>query len=97
MGSYLKQRLHGLGETFDSVTNVRGEGLMCAFELPDGHARDAFLDAIFEQRVIMLGCGVHSIRFRPPLTITKAHVDQGMEAIETALRTSIGKCPVAKN
>ena len=67
VGDYLHQQLHLLAEKHDSVSNVRGVGLMCAFDLPDKHAQKAFLSETFNQGIIMLGCGEHSIRFRPPI------------------------------
>ena len=85
VGKYLKDRLMHMAESNHSVTNVRGLGLMCAFDLPNTHARNAFLKETFNQGIIMLGCGDHSIRFRPPLTITREKIDQGIEAIEKAL------------
>ena len=88
VGDYLHKRLLHLSETTPSMSNVRGLGLMCAFDLPDTHARNAFLTETFNQGIIMLGCGTRSIRFRPPLTITKQKIDMGVEAIEKALRSA---------
>ena len=59
---------------------------MCAFDLPDQALRNAFLSETFEQGIIMLGCGDRAIRFRPPLTITHSHIDQGIAVIERALK-----------
>ena len=86
VGGYLIERLLDLQERHHSISNVRGLGLMCAFDLPDKHAQKAFLAEAFKQRIIMLGCGEHSIRFRPPLTITRENIDEGMEAIEKTLK-----------
>ncbi len=88
VGDYLHQRLLHISETTPSISNVRGLGLMCAFDLPDPHARNAFLTETFNQGIIMLGCGTRSIRFRPPLTITKQNIDQGVEVIEKALKSA---------
>ena len=88
VGSYLHKRLLHLAETNPLVTNVRGLGLMCAFDLPSTDARNAFLTETFNQGIIMLGCGQHSIRFRPPLTITQDKINQGVEAIEKALKNA---------
>ena len=87
-GNYLLERLFHLSKAYASVTNVRGLGLMCAFDLPGTDARNAFLTETFNQGIIMLGCGDHSIRFRPPLTITNEKIDQGIEAIEQALKSA---------
>ena len=88
IGTYLHERLLHLSESNNSVTNVRGMGLMCAFDLPSTQARNAFLKETFNQGVIMLGCGDQSIRFRPPLTISKENIDQGVEIIEHSLKNA---------
>ncbi|MEM1127264.1 MAG: L-lysine 6-transaminase [Bacteroidota bacterium] len=81
MGTYLQERLHDLAETSAHVTNVRGRGLFCAFDLPSAHVRAHVLERCFEEGTIILGCGTHSIRFRPPLTITQDELDTGLETL----------------
>src|SRR4051812_7804035 len=72
MGAYL---LAGLGELAaqlpDSIADVRGRGLMCAFSLRSGQARDAMLSQLWDRGVIMLGSGPDSVRFRPALTVSR--------------------------
>ncbi|MFK7848166.1 MAG: L-lysine 6-transaminase [Rhodothermales bacterium] len=87
VGEYLRERLVDMAEQSAIVSNARGAGLMCAFDLPDAHVRDAFLDKAFEKGIIMLGCGTHSVRFRPPLTVTRDEIDAGLEMVNTALNT----------
>ena len=87
-GTYLRERLSEFEDTFPSVTNTRGMGLMCAFDLPDTHQRDAFLKEAFKQELLILGCGTHSIRFRPPLTITREQINEGLNKIAAALKAS---------
>ncbi|MDP9023565.1 MAG: L-lysine 6-transaminase [Actinomycetota bacterium] len=68
------------------VGNVRGRGLMCAFDLPDRSTRDAVRQRLFdEERVMMLGCGERSLRFRPPLTIEGDELRVGVDAIDRIL------------
>lgn len=68
------------------VSNSRGRGLMCAFDLPDRELRDRVRTHLYEdERVVMLGCGERSIRFRPPLTITDDEIDIGLEALDRVL------------
>ncbi len=81
VGSYLLSKLEETVANSAIVSNARGRGLMCAFDLPNTHMRNEFLSKAFEQGLIMLGCGTHSVRFRPPLTITREEVDAGMELI----------------
>ncbi len=85
MGDHLLQRLHEIAMEYPSITNVRGRGLMCAFDLPDGRFRDAVLERCFQNGLIILGCGRVTVRFRSPLVITKEQIDQGVEMIGAAV------------
>ncbi|MEE9167415.1 MAG: L-lysine 6-transaminase [Candidatus Neomarinimicrobiota bacterium] len=81
-GEYLLAELRSLQADFpESVSNVRGRGLMCAFDLPRGTARDRALQLILEDGAFILGSGKKSIRFRPPLNISRNEIDLGMEII----------------
>jgi L-lysine 6-transaminase len=84
-GAHLLKQLHSFAERHHSVSNVRGRGLMCAFDLPDAAFRNRFLEETYHQGVLVLGCGTHSVRFRPPLTITPAEIDLGMQTLSAAL------------
>ncbi|MEZ4702170.1 MAG: L-lysine 6-transaminase [Rhodothermales bacterium] len=84
-GAHLLKQLHAFAERHPSVTNVRGRGLMCAFDLPSADYRGRFLNETYQQGVLVLGCGTHSVRFRPPLTITPDEIDQGLEILGKAL------------
>ncbi len=63
------------------ISNVRGRGLMIAFDLPSEAQRDDFLNKLFEHRLIVLGCGERSIRLRPHLDITKENLARAVEII----------------
>ena len=86
VGSHLQMRLREFAEEFPVVTNTRGRGLMCAFDLPSTEYRNAVRDATFEEGAIILGCGDRSIRFRSPLTISEDEVDDGIACIRRALQ-----------
>ena len=85
LGAHLLMRLHELADAHSCVGNVRGRGLMCAFDLPDPEVRAAFLEKCYEAGLVMLGCGVSSVRFRPPLVVTTDELDQGIDLIDAAL------------
>jgi len=86
VGTHLQMRLRELVDEFPAVTNTRGRGLMCAFDLPSTDYRDAVRDATFDEGAIILGCGDRSIRFRSPLTISKNEIDDGIACIRRALQ-----------
>jgi L-lysine 6-transaminase len=86
MGKYLLNNLSELQNEFpDLISNARGLGLMCSFDFPSGEIRNKFKDKCFEEKLIILGCGVRSIRFRTPLTITKDDLDEGLKIIKKVL------------
>lgn len=87
VGSYLKQRLMKISESNDKVSNVRGRGLLTAFDFPGKDMRDKFIQRGMEQNVMFLGCGNHTIRFRPALTMQPEHIDAGLEVMEKILPT----------
>lgn len=88
-GRYLRDGLDRLASDFPGVVgDVRGRGLMCAFSLPSAAQRDALIERLWELRVIMLASGPDSVRFRPPLTVTRDEIDAALAAVRTALSSS---------
>jgi L-lysine 6-transaminase len=86
-GEQLLAELQALQAEFpDRVSNVRGKGLFCALDLPDQEFRSQFLKALFARRVIMLGCGQRSVRFRTALNIPEADLLEGVAIIRQVLR-----------
>lgn len=70
------------------LSNVRGQGLMVAFALPDGQQRDALRHALWENGLYALKCGSCSIRFRPTLDVSPEVVDEALKIVaQTVLRT----------
>lgn len=86
VGTYLQNSLHKLAEKTDKISNVRGRGLLTAFDLPDKAMRDQFLKTGMENHVMFLGCGNRAIRFRPALIIQKEHIDAGIDVAERIIR-----------
>jgi L-lysine 6-transaminase len=87
VGQYLKDSLELLAAKHDIMSNVRGRGLLCAFDFPDKDTRDAFIRKGMEHNAMFLGCGNKTIRFRPALCIEKKHIDEGLAIMETILPT----------
>ena len=82
MGEYLQEQLISISEKHSIISNVRGKGLLTAFDFPDKNTRDAFIRVGMEQKVMFLGCGDRTIRFRPALIIEKNHIDEGLTILE---------------
>ncbi|MCX7797443.1 MAG: L-lysine 6-transaminase [Melioribacter sp.] len=88
VGKYLLEKLLEVQKDFPQlVQQARGLGLMCAFDMPNPEIRKKFLTRLFENKMLMLGCGVSTIRFRPPLIISKEEVDKGIEIIRKTLKS----------
>ena len=85
-GKQLQDGLHRLAGSYSQVTNVRGQGLMCAFTLPDGTIRDSLIGKVMDKGAIVLPCGDESIRFRPPLNITEDQVSKALEILDSAMQ-----------
>ena len=67
------------------VSNSRGRGLFCAFDLPSSRTRDELASVLMDNKVIVLGSGDISIRFRPHLNIKTEEIDTGISAIRKSL------------
>ena len=85
-GAYLLKHLENLqNDYYPVVSNARGRGLFCAFDLPDGDVRDSVVNNIMDEGAVILGSGVRSIRFRPHLNISRNEIDQGISMIKNSL------------
>lgn len=86
VGSHLLRQLESVqSDNPDRITNARGRGLMCAFDLPDTASRNRFRELAFGNGMLVLGCGTRSIRFRPTLSVSREDVDQGIEIARRVL------------
>jgi len=86
MGEVLLAELRQLEEEFPSkVSNTRGIGLFCAFDLPDAEFRSQLRQKLFENRLLILPCGEHSIRFRTALNIREEDLLKGLRIIREVL------------
>jgi L-lysine 6-transaminase len=82
MGDYLQNSLKEIAEQYPIISNVRGKGLLTAFDFPSKTTRDEFISNGMKQNVMFLGCGEQSIRFRPALIIEEKHIDSGLEILK---------------
>lgn len=94
-GKYLLDLITGLADESEYIRNPRGKGLLCSIDLPDKHSRDAVVNHCLENGLMILGCGTKTIRFRPPLTIQKSQLDEGLDILKKSYKSALGKCPVA--
>jgi predicted acetylornithine/succinylornithine family transaminase len=82
-------REHGLTlaaglERLAHVRSVRGRGLMLASEL-DVPAPEVVRRALLEQRLVVNATGPTTVRLLPPLIVSAAEIDDGLERLGAAL------------
>ena len=85
-GNYLHEQINNWAEEYEEITNPRGKGLFCAIDFPDTETRDAVRKECLKNHLMILGCGTKTIRFRPPLTIRKEQIDEGVDILKKSLR-----------
>ena len=86
VGNFLLSGLQALGQTIPMITNVRGRGLMVAFDVADHDAAEAVEQACFERGLLLLTCGTRGIRMAPPLVVTEAQAATALAIIAKACR-----------
>jgi L-lysine 6-transaminase len=87
MGDLLVRELEGLATEFpDVISNPRGRGLMCAMDAPDSGTRDRLLKAFLQEKLLIVGSGERSIRFRPHLIVTGDEIQRGIGIIRGVLK-----------
>lgn len=87
VGAWFSGELQRFATEFPNlVTNVRGRGLMVAFDLPDGDTRNKALEAFMAHDVMVLASGHRSARFRPPLNLSMDEAAEGIRRMEKALK-----------
>ena len=97
VGDYLKAGLEKLMQKYECIGDVRGLGLMIGVEFvkdraskqEDPNLRDRVETACFERGLILLGCGTSSIRWSPPLILTRENVDVALEIFDDAVAASV--------
>jgi 4-aminobutyrate aminotransferase len=89
VGDYLKAGLENLKQKHDSIVDVRGLGLMIGVEFATPELRDRIEEAVFERGLILLGAGASTIRWSPPLILTRENVDVALEIFDAAIAASV--------
>jgi len=85
-GAHLLDGLQSLAAARpDVASNPRGKGLMCAITLADGVTRDAVCGTCYDMGMVILSCGTTSLRFRPPLDVTTAELDEALMILRRAV------------
>jgi 4-aminobutyrate aminotransferase len=97
VGDYLHKRLKELEEKYEVIGDARGLGLAQAVEFvkskdtkeKNQEVRNKVVAEAAKRGLILLGCGDNSLRFIPPLIVTKEEIDVAMEIFEEALKAAL--------
>jgi 4-aminobutyrate aminotransferase len=93
VGAYLQEGLRKLAEKHQCIGDVRGLGMMIGVEFvtdrdsmkPDAALRDRVERESFNRGLIILGAGANTIRWSPPLILTRENVDVAVEIFDEAI------------
>src|SRR5262249_11368608 len=99
VGAHLQAGLTSLMDRHPLIGDVRGKGLMIGVELVRGRKakeraveeRNAVANAAFERGLLVLGAGKNSIRFSPPLVLTRAQAETAVRIFDEALTAVEGR------
>ncbi len=84
----LGERLRAALAELPGVTEVRGAGLMNAFDLAEGGAPELVRRALLEERLVCNATGPATIRLLPPLVVSEAQVDDAVARLGRLLATA---------
>jgi 4-aminobutyrate aminotransferase len=83
-GAQLREGLESLRAKHSVITDVRGRGLMLAFELASASLAHAVMQHAFRLGLLVLPTGMRAIRLSPALTISSDEVAVGLELLDAA-------------
>lgn len=93
VGEYTLDALSEIAVRHPSIGDVRGIGLMIGVEFvtdrqtkePAHDLRERIVEHAFQRGLLTLGCGRNTIRISPPLSMTRAEVDDGLKVLEESI------------
>ncbi|OFV98128.1 MAG: 4-aminobutyrate aminotransferase [Acidobacteria bacterium RIFCSPLOWO2_02_FULL_61_28] len=93
MGQHLMERLQDWPARHSLVGDVRGRGLMVGIEFVKDRRtkeyapeqRDRLIQLAFENGLLVLGCGVSTLRLLPPLVVSRKQIDIAVAILDRCL------------
>jgi 4-aminobutyrate aminotransferase and related aminotransferases len=103
VGEYFMTRLRALQLEYPCIGEVRGRGLMIGMELIETDSErtparaliDRLVTRAYHNGLLLLSCGVSTLRFMPPLCVTTDEIDEALDLLRHALDEALQ--PVAKS
>lgn len=83
ISAYLEEKLDTLAHKYNFIVDRRGKGLMQGLEL--NHPVKDYINKAMDRGLILFSAGAHTIRFVPPLIVSKEDVDKMYEILDNVL------------
>jgi 4-aminobutyrate aminotransferase len=99
-GAYIMERLRAMQNKYpDLIGQVRGMGLMIGIELVmDRHSRkpatdftNRLLDVAFRNGLLLLSCGISTLRLMPPLMIDRPITDEALQLLDASIAQTLSE------
>jgi 4-aminobutyrate aminotransferase len=99
-GAYIMDRLRAMQNKYpDLIGQVRGVGLMIGIEMitdrqsrkPATDFTNRLLDTAFHNGLLLLSCGVSTLRLMPPLMIDRAITDEALRLLDASISQTLNE------
>jgi len=97
LGEYFRSKLDALKAKHACVVDVRGMGLMLAMELNSADAAKATVAQMLKRKILINRTNETALRFLPPYTIQKKHVDEVIRALDDVLSQNASRISKPKS
>lgn len=82
IGSYFINELKILAQAYDNILEVRGKGLIIGIDLDESVSAKDVLKKLLDMGFVTATAGKNVLRFLPPYTIQKKHIDSLINALK---------------
>jgi len=84
---YFEDKINAIAKKYENLfEKAVGLGYMRGLRAKTSQIQSKIIQKSLEKRVLVLKAGRNTVRFLPPLTISKAEIDEGIKRFEEALR-----------
>ena len=83
-GAWFGEQLQGIADRTGRVRAIRGTGLMWGMDVHEPAA--AIIARAFARGLLLVSAGEHTLRFLPPLVMTREELSAGLAIVEESLR-----------
>ncbi|BAH37201.1 MAG TPA: aspartate aminotransferase family protein [Gemmatimonas aurantiaca] len=83
-GAWFGEQLQAIADRTGAVRAIRGTGLMWGMDVHEPAA--AIIARAFDQGLLLVSAGEHTLRFLPPLVISREELAKGLAILEGAIK-----------